>query len=120
MSFLVKANNDWVNFTTMYAQVDQENPNFMLKATQAFDNLKGDLGLICGNFNKTLVTKFDRFGYSSDKNRKCCSDILNWIESGELIDAVRCFHPDSHLYSWRTKNLKQKERIDYLLMTVQA
>ena len=29
VSFLVKANNDWVNFTTMYASVDEDNPNFV-------------------------------------------------------------------------------------------
>ena len=36
VSFLVKANNDWDNFTTMYAPSDEDNPHFMLKAKQEF------------------------------------------------------------------------------------
>ena len=49
--------------------------------------------------------KFDQFGYSSDTPRKCRSAILNWIDTGELNYAVR------------TKNVKQKGRIDHLLAT---
>ena len=30
--FLLKANNDWVNFSTMYAPPDNDNPQFMLNA----------------------------------------------------------------------------------------
>ena len=32
VSFLVKANNDWANFTTMYAPPEDDNPPFMLNA----------------------------------------------------------------------------------------
>ena len=70
VSFLAKANNDWVNFTTMYAPSDEDNPHFMLKAKQEFDKLEGDLGLICGDFNTTLNAKYYRFGYTSDTHRK--------------------------------------------------
>ena len=69
------------------------------------------------DINTTLDAKFDRYGYTSDTHRKCCSTIQNWFETGELIDVVRYFHPDSHLYSWRTKNFKIKGRIDHLLIT---
>ena len=39
VSFLVKAKNDWINFNTMYAPAYEDNPNFMLKAKQAFGNM---------------------------------------------------------------------------------
>ena len=45
VSFLVKANNDWVNFTTIYAPADKDNTNFMLKAKQSLDTMEGDLGI---------------------------------------------------------------------------
>ena len=60
MSFLVKAINDTVNFTTMNTPADEDNPNLMLKAKQAFDTMKGDLGLICGDFKTTIDAKYDR------------------------------------------------------------
>ena len=68
-------------------------------------------------FSLASNAKYDRFGYSSDTHRKCRIAILNWIDTGELIDVVRCFDPDTHFYSWRTKNFKQKGRIDRLLAT---
>ena len=117
VSFKAKANNDWVNFTTMYAPSDEDNPHFMLKAKTELDKLDGHLGLMCGDFNTTLDAKYDRFGYTSDTHRKCRSAILNWIDTGELIDVVMSFKPDIDLYSWRTKNYKQKGRIDHLLAT---
>ena len=39
VSFLVKANNDWIYFTTLYAPADKDNPNFMLKPKQVLDNI---------------------------------------------------------------------------------
>ena len=103
VSFLVKVNNDWINFTTMYAPPDDNNPNFMLNGKQALDNMEGDLGLICGDYSSTLDAEYNRFGYKSDTHRKCRCNINNWLETGELLDAVRCFHPETPHYSWRTQ-----------------
>ena len=89
VSFLVKANKDWINFTTMYAPADEDNPNFMLKAKQALNNMEEDPGLICGDFTTTLDAKYNRFGYTSDTHRKCRSTINNRLETEELLDAIR-------------------------------
>ena len=80
----------------MYAPVDEDNPNFMLKPKQALDNIEEDLGLICGDFNTALGTEYNKFGYTSDTHRKFRSNINDRLETGE--DAVRCFRPDCHLY----------------------
>ena len=85
----------------MYAPADDDNPNFMLKAKQALDNMEGDLGLICEDFNTTLGAKYDRFCYTSDSHKKYRCTITNGLGTGELIDEVRCFHPETWLYSWR-------------------
>ena len=34
-----------------------------------------------------------------------------------MVDAVRCFHPETSLYSWRAKSFNKKGRIDHLLVT---
>ena len=39
----------------MYAPADEDDPNFMLKAKQALDNMKEDLGLICGVLTPLLT-----------------------------------------------------------------
>ena len=83
----------------MYAPADEDNPNFMLKTKRALDYIEGDLGFICGNFNTISDAKYDRFRCTSDTHRKCHSTIQNWFETGEFIDTVKFFHPDSHLYS---------------------
>ena len=108
VSFKAKLNNDWVNFTTMYAPSDEDNPHFMLKAKAEFDKLDGDLGLICGDYNTTLDAKYDRFGYTSDTHRKCRSAILNWIDTGELIDVVRGFKPDTYLILGEQRTTSKK------------
>ena len=43
--------------------------------------------------------------------------INNWINTEELIDAVRFFHPTGPLYSWKTLKGDKKGRMDHLLVT---
>ena len=116
-SFQVKANNDWINFTTMYAPQNVDNSEFMLQSKTTLDSLEGDYGVLCGDFNTTLDPKNDCLGYTSDSHKRCRSTILSWIETDELIDTIICFNPDCQLYSWRTKKFDRRGRIDNLLVT---
>ena len=100
----------------MYALPEEDNPQVMLNAKQALDNMEGDLGIICVDFNTTLDAKHNRFGYTSDSHKKCRCTITKWLETGELMDAVRCFYPETLHYSWRT-NIFKKGRIDHMLVT---
>ena len=36
---------------------ESDNPDFFLKTKEALDDLEGDLGLVCGDFNTKLDTK---------------------------------------------------------------
>ena len=65
----LKINNDGVNFTTVYAPPEDDNPEFFLKAKEEFDSIEGDLGIICGDFNTTLDINKDRFGYTTDNHK---------------------------------------------------
>ena len=117
LSFKVKINNDWINFTSVYAPPEEDNPDFFLKTKGELDTMEGDLGILCGDFNTTLDPKNDRYGYVTDNHKKCRHTINSWIETKELVGVVRHFHPDTPLYSWRTKDLGKKGRIDHLLAT---
>ena len=75
--------------------------------------MEGDLGILCGDFNTTLDPKNDRYGYGTDNHKKCRHTINSWIKTNELVDVVRHFHPDTPLYSWRTKDLGKQGRIDH-------
>ena len=65
ISFKTKINNDWYNFTTVYAPPDDDNPYLFLKAKGEHDSMDSDLGMICGDFNTTLDLKEERFGYKT-------------------------------------------------------
>ena len=108
LSFKVKINNDWINFTSVYTPPEEDNPEFFLNANEEHDTMEGDYGLLYGDFNTTLDPKHDRFGYTTDNHKKCRTTINTWLEITELDDVVRCFHPDAPLYSWRTKDLGEK------------
>ena len=70
LSFKVKINNDWINFTSVYALPENDNLEFFLITKEALDEMEGDLGLICGDFNTTLNIKDERYGYTTDTHKK--------------------------------------------------
>ena len=117
LSFKVKVNNDWINFTSVYAPPESDDPEFFLKTKEVLDKQEGDLGLICGDFNTTVDIKNDRCGYTTDTHKKCRHTINSWTKTNELVDVARHFHPNTPLYSWRRKGLGEKGRIDRLLAT---
>ena len=117
LSFRVKVNNTWINCVTIYGPPEGDNSDFSLKTKSTLDSMEGDLGLICGDFNTTLNPVLDQYGYVTDPHKKSRSTIQQWVDNGELADAVRHFYPTSPLFSWRTKNWEKKGRIDHLLVT---
>ena len=100
-----------------YAPPDIDDPEFLLEAKSCLDNMSGDYGLICGDLNTTLDPKWDRFGYTQDPHRRSRAVINSWINTEELIDAVRFFHPTGPLYSLKTLKGDKKGRLDHLLVT---
>ena len=58
---------------------------------------------MCGDFNATVDANHDRYGYTTDNHTQCRSTIQHWFDTDEMVDAVRWFHPDTPIYSWRTK-----------------
>ena len=79
--------------------------------------MSGDYGLICGDLNTTLNLKWDRYGYTQDSHRRLRAVINSWINTEELKDAVRFFHPVGPLYSWKTLKGDKKGCFDHLLVT---
>ena len=106
-----------MNIVSCYAPPDIDDPSFLLEAKSSLDSMDGDYRLICGDFNTTIDPKWDRFGYTQDSHRKSRAVISSWLATEELIDAIRFFHPDGPLYSWKTLKGDKKGRLDHLLVT---
>ena len=102
ISFRVKVNITWINFVSIYGPPEADNSDFFLTTKSTLDNMEGDFGLICGDFNTTMNPDLDQYGYTTDPHKKCRATIQQWVDNGELCDVVRFFHPSSSLYSWRT------------------
>ena len=113
LSFKAKINTNWVNFVTIYAPPHDDNPDFLLHAKSIVDSMDGDYGLILGDFNTTMDPDMDRFGYTADNHKKCRYVMRMWEECEELIDTFRFHHPDSRTYTWHTKDIQKKFRLDY-------
>ena len=104
LSFRVKVNNTWINCVSIYGPPEGDNSDFFLNTKSTLDSMDGDLGLICGDFNTTLNPILDQHGYVTDPHKKSRATIKQWIDNGEIMDAVRHVYPNSPLFSWRTKN----------------
>ena len=92
-TFQIKPNYVWINFSTLYAPHNDDNPDFMLQSKINLDLMEGDYGIICGDFITTLDPNHVCLGYISHSHKRCRSTILSWIESDEIIDTIRCFQP---------------------------
>ena len=106
-----------MNIVACYAPPDVDDPSFLLDAKTSLYLMDGDYGLICVDLNTTLDPKLDHFGYTQDSHRKSRAVITSWLATEELIDAVRFYHPDGPLYSWKTLKGDNKDRPDHLLVT---
>ena len=93
----------------MYVPPEDNDSDFMLLGKITLDDMEGDYGVI-------FDLKNDRYGYTSDSHRRYRNIIHSWLENNELINAIRCFHPDCPLYLWRTEKFDKKGRIDHLLV----
>ena len=46
----------------MYASHKYDNPGFMIQSKMTLDDIDGDYGVLCGDFNTTMDAKNDRLG----------------------------------------------------------
>ena len=113
IKFQVKHNSNQFNVVAIYAPPERDDPNFLLEAKSALDSMPGDNGLIIGDFNSTKDPDMDRIGYQTDNHRKSRVILTTWEDTEELIDTFRHIHPEAKSFTFRTKCLNKKSRLDY-------
>ena len=117
VKFQSKHNSNLMNFVAIYAPPECDDPNFLLTAKSALDSMPGDNGVIIGDFNSTKDPEKDRVGYQTDNHKKCRVILNSWEDTEELIDTFRHIHPESKSFTFRTKGLNKKSRLDYAFAT---
>ena len=53
-----------INFTSVYAPPEEDNPEFFLRAKEKINTTECDYGILPGDINSTLDFKYDIFGYT--------------------------------------------------------
>ena len=85
ISLRVKANNTWINFVSVYAPPEGDNPDFFLTSKTKLEAMEGDLGLICGDFNTTLNPVIDQYGYTTEPHKNVEQLFINGLTMGNLL-----------------------------------
>lgn len=84
--------------------------------SQNLHGLTSDHIIMVGDYNTVLNTSLDRKGnQSSNYHPHACKEILNIMNTFDLIDVWRLKYPDLPRYTWRRAN--QASRIDYFLIS---
>ena len=73
--------------------------------------------IIVGDFNLVLDTSKDYFNYLHVNNPKAKEVVHQQIQSFNLVDIYRQFHPNVNRYTWRKANPMKQARLDFFLVS---
>ena len=79
-------------------------------------NLDIDKLIITGDWNTTL-NSIDKCGGLPWKETSCRNSVINLMEELGLIDVYRLKHPKTKAFTYESKPLKLKSRIDFFFIT---
>ena len=85
--------------------------NFLIKSETIIKDTDRYV-IICGDFNLTLDPDMDSKNYVNINNPRARNTLIEMMETYELIDAFRHFHPDTRRYTWRRRNPVKHARLD--------
>ena len=72
---------------------------------------------LCGDLNLTLKPSMDSYNYVNVNNPKSREKLLESMETNDLVDAFRYFHPDIKRYTWRRRNPIKQAHLDYFIIS---
>ena len=72
--------------------------------------------IIAGDWNTTLK-QTDKYGGNPWKETACRNSIIDLMEELGLQDIYQKLHPNTKTFTYETKNLKLKSRIDFFLVS---
>ena len=92
-----------------------DSPSFCANLHDLILTCEQDYVIICGDLNLALDPSMDTNNYNFVNNPKSRATLLNTIESCNLTDIYRYFHPLTKRYTWHRKKPFQQARLDYII-----
>ena len=104
--------------TNIYAPTDYREQDFFIRrlSEQLISNTDTSKVVISGDWNTTLNT-IDKRGGQPWKAANYRNFILNLMEELNLIDFFRQIHPTTKSFTYESKPLNLKSRIDFFLIS---
>ena len=72
--------------------------------------------IVAGDWNGSLFPK-DKFGGLRWRETNCRNSIIDIMEELDLVGIYRKLHPNTRAFTYESKSLKLKSRIDYFLVS---
>ena len=105
-----------INLITLYGP-NSDKPNFYNNIETIINDTSSEFHIICGDFNLIFDTNKDCMNYRNINNPRSREKVLNMLNTCDLMDTYRAFHPDTKRFTWRKKNPLKQARLDYFLVS---
>ena len=95
---------------------NNEKEHFFASIREKLKNLAFDEIILCGDFNCVIDNEIDIIA-GEKHNRETVKTFNDMIDSSNIFDAWRLFHPNEKKFSWSTKNPFIARRLDYVFVS---
>ena len=117
MLITITLNGQKLSLCNIYAPNDQVNQHqFMQELNKCIIDKSELTSLIVGGDWNCTLSKKDKIGGAPWKPSSYCNLILTTMEMFDLVDTQRMRHPKLRKFTYESKSLKLKSRIDFFLV----
>ena len=90
---------------------------FFQKIADLIDRMNNDKYILCGDFNCILNSTLDGYNYKHVNNPKARDQVIEMLNTNNMIDPFRENFPMLKRYTWRKKTPLKQARLDYFLIS---
>ena len=105
-----------IKLINIYAP-NKDSPEFFKNVRQIIESNQQAYIMVCGDLNLVLDPLLDCDQYKHINNPKSRQLILEIMNTFNVSDTFRLFHPNLRCYSWRRKRPLRQARLDYFLVS---
>ena len=108
-------NNNTITLVNVYGP-NQDCPDFYRNIKEKYEDRKCIMG---GDWNLVIDPDRDYHNYKHVNNPTARQQLLEILDTMQLVDVSRTFHPEEIRYTWRRKNPIKQARLDFFLVSDQ-
>ena len=109
--------NKRMTIANIYAQSSGDHLQSFEKVIREVVLLDNESIVIGGDWNVALNPKIDSYHPTNIYRARSQKQIVDFMNTYDLVDVYRNLHVDTRRYSWRRFNGTQRSRIDYFLVS---